>query len=312
MTLYATSYATPYATPYATSYAPTSSSASTVYATTTPYASAILAKPLYDFFSTLFCAVVVSAPFWYGLRQKLMHYYKKLRGGEGEGQEGSSDDSSLSSSDVESDKGEDYSMNYRTEYELLEDRALSSDDLDQLHNKMVKETTDFGDIIMTYHGPTESFWYYTNHLKEVSYVLLEAVARKFMVEHNCRRLGGQAPLQPPIESNTTPINSATSPSDGGALASLQGGALGGGAPPPHPHPYAKFKKYNTSKTSTNSKAGILPLSTVEGVVVQTNHFRYKGKLLEYEATRAQESNTTLIPSMTYAEFKQLMAEKKEN
>ncbi len=285
--------------------------ASTAYATTTAYASAILAKPLYDFFSTLFCTVVVTAPFWYGIRQRLMHYYKKLRGGEGERQEGG--DSSLSSSEGESDKGEDYSMNYRTEYELLEDRALGSEDLDQLHSKTVKETTDFGDIIMTYHGPTESFWYYTDHLKEVSYVLLEAVARKFMVEHNCRRLGGQAPptkqaLQPPIESNTTPINSAnTIESEIKSATSLSDeGALGGGGD--HPHPYAKFKKYNTSKTSSS----ILPLSTVEGVVERTNHFRYKGKLLEYEATRAQESDNTLIPSMTYAEFKQLMAEKKEN
>jgi hypothetical protein len=260
--------------------------------------------PFYTFLSNFLSALLVTAPFWYGFRNQLLHYFKS-------GEEDSSGDSSDESEEEEKD---DYSMNYRTEYELLEDRVLSETELAQLHYKVVTETTDFGDVHMLYDAKTETFWYYTDHLKEVSYTLLEAVARKYVVEYKCKRLylGGLVAEQQQEDGQKG--GRATE----GGLACEAGGGVA-------PHPYAKFKKYNTGKAAT------LNFTTGVDVIEQTNHFRYKGRLRECKLAEPKlaehklaepklaESETNVnkhpgfTPSMTYAEFKKLLEDtKKEN
>ena len=266
--------------------------------------------PFYNFLSTLLSALLVTAPFWYGFRNQLLHYFKS-------GEE----DSSSSSDESEEEEKDDYSMNYRTEYELLEDRALSETELAQLHYKVVTETTDFGDIHMLYDAKTETFWYYTDHLKEVSYTLLEAVARKYVVEYKCKRLylGEPVAEQQQDGQNEQKGGLAT----GGGQACEAGGGVA-------PLPYAKFKKYNTGKAAT------LNFTTGVDVIEQTNHFRYKGRLHECKLAEHKQGEHKLAehklaehklgepqtnvnelpgftPSMTYAEFKKLLEDtKKEN
>jgi hypothetical protein len=264
---------------------------------TTPYSSGPNSSTLLDFFSSFIVSLIVTVPCWFGIRQKLVHYYKQAAEGE------------ISDEEEESEEeGEDYSMNYLTEFMLLEKRALSSEDLEGLREKSVKETTDFGDIIMLYDTKTEVFWYYTDHLKEVSYTLLEAVARKFMVEHDC---GGLCPAReassvPPFEPSSTQEQSQ----NGSSLTSAedaQGGVVGGGAPQGvvgGAAPYAKFKKYNSGNRGAASQ-----FNTGIKVIEQPNHFRYKGKLYDYEETLKaieREHNDAAVPTMTYAAFKQLM------
>jgi hypothetical protein len=182
-----------------------------------------------------------------------------------------------------------------TEYELLADRPLTGEDILDLQEKSVKETTDFGDIIMMYNGKTETFWYYTDQLREVSYTLLEAIARKFVVEHNCKRLylGGRSPAGCANEVITTPVEKTEQNKE-----TVKGGCT----------PFAKFKQYN------NGKGANANFSTGVNVVEQTNHFRYKGKLYDYEDTlKTNEKKMNEIPTMTYAAFKELMeSAKKQN
>ena len=262
-------------------------------------------RTLYDFFSGLLCFAIITAPFWYGFRQQLLRYSCK-------------DEEESSNSDEEDDSSEeedkdDYSMNYMTEFVLLADRALTNEDLELLNDKSVKETIDFGDVILTYNRDTESFWYYTDHLKEVSYILLEAIARKFVIEHDCKRLylGGGKPPGPPLEENLSTVSEEKAEKSQEVDSNIKGGVQGGAAP------FAKFKKYNTgSKTSssTGNKSAITNFKTGIDVIEQPNHFRYKGKLYEYEeglkATERALSDAA-VPTMTYAAFKQLLEDKKE-
>jgi hypothetical protein len=200
-------------------------------------------------------------------------------------------DKSDESDESDSEEGEDYSMNYMTEYELLADRPLTNEDLLALQEKSVKETTDFGDIIMMYNAKTETFWYYTDQLREVSYTLLEAIARKFVVEHNCKRLylGGRSTVG--CASPTPPYKGSVS-----STRSVD------------PLPFAKFKQYNNGKGANSN------FSTGVDVVEQTNHFRYKGKLYDYEdILKTNEKKMNEVPTMTYAAFKELMdTAKKQN
>jgi len=255
---------------------------STTFATT-PYADPYVPySTLADFFTGILMTLIISGPFWYGLRKNLMYYANQnnesLEESEGEGE-------------GETEEGEDYSMNYMTEYELLADRPLTGEDIMELQEKSVKETTDFGDIIMMYNGKTESFWYYTDQLKEVSYTLLEAIARKFVVEHNCKRLY-LVGLRPAGCASPTPPNTDSVSSTGGCA----------------PSPFAKFKQYN------NGKGANANFSTGVNVVEQTNHFRYKGKIYDYEdALKTTALKANEVPTMTYAAFKELMeTAKKEN
>ena len=236
---------------------------------------------LLDFFTGILMTAVISTPVWYYLRNRLQTYYPQT-----DEEEDSSDND-----DNDANKEEDYSMHYMTEFVLLDKRPLTEDDLEHLQKKMVTETTDFGDIIMTYHRPTEAFWYYTDHLKEVSYTLLEAVARKFMVEHNC---GG---LSPTVSPTVSPIKAEDS-----LLSATQEGLAGG------QNPFAKFKKYNTGSNSANANSNSANSNNA-------NHFRYKGKLYEHadlQMKKNQEDAVDAVPTMTYAAFKQLMEEKKSN
>ena len=65
--------------------------------------------------------------------------------------------------------------------------------------------------------------------------------------------------------------------------------------------FAKFKKYNTG-----GKGGKPNFSAEIKVTEQVNHFRYKGKLYDYNESlkerKSEENNSTL----DYATYKQLM------
>jgi hypothetical protein len=232
--------------------------------------------PFFNFLSTLFSFIVVTSPLWYGFRNRLLSIFKT---------HGNSSDSDTEEEEEGDDTG-DYSMHYMTEYELLEDRELTESDIAQLQDKTVTETTDFGDIVMMYNQNTESFWYYTDHLKEVSYSLLEAVARKYVVEYKCKRL----------YKCSASTNKPSTDTDISETQQEESAA---------PSPFAKFKKYNTGKAAT------LNFTTGVDVVEQTNHFRYKGKLYELKTNVTQDDSTSSVPSMTYAKFKELLEESKK-
>ena len=163
---------------------------------------------------------------------------------------------------------------YLPEYLALADRVLTDADFQQ---KMVCEPIAAGgDLIMTYDAETETFGYYTDHLKEVQYPLLEAVARKFVVTHHCKRLYKQLGLllPPPIVEPTPQAVTER-------------------------NLFAKFKKYNKGAT-TNFSTGLK-------VVEQTNHFRYKGKRYHYNEDVKKHTEKTKAPELDYATWKNLLA-----
>ena len=239
-----------------------------------------------NFFYLILAGMVAALPFWIGIGCMLYkHQEEKQR------EKNISDDSD------EEEKEE----KYMEEFKALADVEIN---FNELEKKMVRETvcsTDENiksfDIILTYDKETETFWYYTDILKEVSYDILETVARKFVIEHNCKRLY----VQKAEEKEESEEACGAQPPYGGEACEA------GGAVPPSI--FAKFKKYN------NGTRGIggLPNFSKE-IVEQTNHFRYKGKLYNYEEAlkkmAAEEKN--INPDLDYAAYKLLMQMKKEN
>lgn len=80
-----------------------------------------------------------------------------------------------------------YGQKWFDELEALEERVLTSEDLEGLCEKTLRDDTPEGAVIMLYNSKTESFWYYSDN-KNISNRTLDAVARNYSVTHNCKQV----------------------------------------------------------------------------------------------------------------------------
>ena len=187
-------------------------------------------------------------------------------------------------SEEDTDSEEKYTDRYHEEFEALAMRELTTDELLGLNTKIVREqVAENVEVILTFDKETDTFWYYTNQLKEVSYDILETLARKFAIEYDCKKICWQeepAQAQEPTQAQEE-------------------------APVGKSSVFAKFKKYNTG-----GKGSAPNFTSVVKVVEQMNHFRYRGKLVDYEETQ-KGLNKKEEPILDYASYKTL-CEKKEN
>lgn len=196
------------------------------------------------------------------------------------------------SSDEEEEE-DSYCDNYRDEFEALSMRELTPAELLDLNTKIVREqVAEKVEVILTYDKATETFWYYTDQLKEVSYDILETVARKFALDYDCKMIC----LQP------TQQVSGEQSSGEQASADIE-------KQPTEPSVFAKFKSYNTA-----GKGAASNFTSVLKVVEQMNHFRYRGKIVDYEETqkKLEKQKNVEEPQLDYASYKKLLDEKKEN
>ena len=81
----------------------------------------------------------------------------------------------------------EYKKKYIEEFSSLEEKDHSNDFLNSLKDKFIHEETPMGDIIMTYNIDYHSFWYYADR-KSIPYGILDAVARKLAIEHDCKSI----------------------------------------------------------------------------------------------------------------------------
>ena len=175
---------------------------------------------------------------------------------------------------------------YYEAFSALEDRELSEEEITNLHLKTVCETTDEGlDIVMTYHKPTEAFWYYTDDLKKVTYEMLNNIAQKFAIEYNCKRIcfdkNAKKVDEPVVEEKEEKEEKEEVEEKIKTV-------------------FAKFKKYNTPILNNKNSVKVL------GAIEQSNHFRYKGKL--YEQAVQETVKEVADHDIDYATFKKMMQE----
>jgi hypothetical protein len=209
----------------------------------------------------------------------------------------SSSSGSASASGSDTDEEIDESI---TGFSNLLDRELSEEDLQQLQFKIVRETTASGEIVMTYHKDTETFWYYADHLKDVHYSMLETVARKFVIANDCKRIYTQTPLEEEVE------HKAVEPTTLEPMV-VEHKVV---EPEQTKNVFAKFKKYNSGGKGANPN-----FKATLKVIEQTNHFRYKGKLKDYAdllKEREEKEKAKASPILDYAAYRDLLTAKKEN
>ena len=74
---------------------------------------------------------------------------------------------------------------YYQELSDLQERILSTEELENLRLNVIEEEMSNGKVIMTYNSDNETFWYYTDY-KSVPYVVLDKIARLFAITYNCK------------------------------------------------------------------------------------------------------------------------------
>ena len=95
-----------------------------------------------------------------------------------------------------------YTYKYYEEFEKFPVIELSKERIKSLLNNVLFEATPKGNVIMYYDYDKESFNYYCD-MKDISYLYLETVVRKYAINFNCKKL--VVNIQKEIENATNKL-----------------------------------------------------------------------------------------------------------
>tara|TARA_R110002153_G_scaffold201444_1_gene354682 strand:+ start:372 stop:1088 length:717 start_codon:yes stop_codon:yes gene_type:complete len=199
----------------------------------------------------------------------------------------------ISNEDDESDESKEipYSYQYYEEFEKFPVIELSKERIKSLLNNVLFETTPKGNVIMYYDYDKESFNYYCD-VKDISYLYLETVVRKYAINFNCKKL--VVNIQKEIENATNKIKESEI-KDNDVVKKDTG-------------VFASFKSYNRKGTggSKNPKKKYI-------VCEFANRYSYCGKVSEYSFLKKEDYKVEKHQDkMDYKTFKKLMDEKNKS
>jgi hypothetical protein len=187
---------------------------------------------------------------------------------------------------------------YFNEYDELKDEPEAPVPSATSH---VRETTPQGDVIMTYDDSRKLFCYYSDK-RTIQFKYLEPVARKYVIEHRCKRLyiDIRKELTKAKEAATT---IATAP-----------------APPKTHQVFAQLKKYTTMTTNKRALPTINEMAISNAISAtsattnnqillkeQVTKYLYCGRLDEFNANEHPNEmhDFSIIKPIDYASFKKM-------
>ena len=199
------------------------------------------------------------------------------------------DDNSKDTSVVEV---ESYENKYYDKYDEMESEDLDEDYVKTLKNNVLYEMTPKGRIIMYYDFEKESFTYYCD-TKDVPYLYLETVARKYALTYHCKKIVVDIKRELDAAKETNIANDNKSKAQ--ALVDAK----------KTDNLFASFKSYNrkgTGGSKTMNKKFILRQNA--------NRYSYSGKVNTYSFLKRNEYKIEKpMDKMDYETFKKLMAKK---
>ena len=180
-----------------------------------------------------------------------------------------------------------YERKYLTELEQLEERVLSDTELNELKNKIVRENTPDGEIIMFYNNNTKSYFYYTD-IRNVSYKILDAVARCYAVTYNVKQVCvnyKEVWEKAKLEALQQQEKDKEEKAEETKVKSV----------------FADFKDYNRK---THSHASI-KRRRYRITTDESNSFKYCGKIEDYKTPEEKEENQRTEKNLSFSEFKKM-------
>lgn len=216
-------------------------------------------------------------------RRLLYNYYKALTHG-----------SKTNSSDDKTAVEEPYENKYYDLFDKLKCEDLEEDAVKGMKNNVLYETTPKGNVIMYYDFEKESFVYYCD-TKDISYLYLETVARKYALTYDCKKIvvDIKKEIENAKQSNTNKSNLSTIYENTSSSTKKTTDM------------FASFKSYNRKGTG-GSKA-----TNKKFVLRQNaNRYSYSGKVSQYPILKTDDYKIEKpMEKMDYETFKKLMAKK---
>ena len=188
-----------------------------------------------------------------------------------------------------------YENKYYEQYDKLELCELEEDYVKSLRNNVVFETTPKGGIAMYYDLEKESFIYYCD-TKDISYLFLETVARKYAVTFHCKKLVINMKHELMLAKEKRNNVNKNIGKVGNADAKIAS----------KDNLFATFKGYNKKglgeESNTTNKKFVLRQ--------QANRYSYGGKFDQLLLLKSPEYKIEKpMDNMNYETFKKLMAKK---
>lgn len=182
-----------------------------------------------------------------------------------------------------------YENKYYDKFQEMETEDLEEDCVKSLQNSVLYEMTPKGRIIMYYNFEKESFIYHCD-TKDVPYLYLETVARKYALTYHCKKIVVDIKKELEVAREISNANENKTK----LLVGVKADSL-----------FASFKSYNrkgSGGSKTINKKFILRQNA--------NRYSYGGKVSEFPFTKTNEYKLEKpMEKMDYETFKKLMAKK---
>jgi hypothetical protein len=187
------------------------------------------------------------------------------------------------------DKGDE-----SVEEELTEE--LTEEFVNDLGLNTVTETTPRGDVLMYYSSKLGSFVYHSR-TKEIPYKYLETVARKYVIEYNCKKL--YIDIRKEYEKGLNKYKE-TKEKEEQAAKDAKGGKVDDTKENNKKQVFANFKTYNRKGEVHNKQKDKIYI-----LKEQANRYSYRGKIEEYSEAKVESCLDKNGKDIDFASFKKM-------
>ena len=182
--------------------------------------------------------------------------------------------------------GDDESVEEELTEEFVNDLCLNT----------VRETTPRGDVLMYYSSKMGSFVYHSG-TKEILYKYLETVARKYVIEYNCKKL--YVDIRKEYEKGLNKYKEIKEKEEK-AAKDAKDGKVDETKDNKKKQVFANFKTYNRKGEVHNKQKDKIYI-----LKEQANRYSYRGKIEEYSETKIETCVDKKGKDIDFASFKKM-------
>ena len=196
-----------------------------------------------------------------------------------------------------------YEMKWFVEFDDKGDKGdegveeeLTEEFVNDLCLNTVTETTPRGDVLMYYSSNLGSFVYHSR-TKEIPYKYLETVARKYVIEYNCKKL--YIDIRKEYEKGLNKYNEIKEKEEK-AVKDAKDGVVDETKENNKKQIFANFKTYNRKGEVHNKQKDKIYI-----LKEQANRYSYRGKIEEYSEAKVESCLDKNGKDIDFASFKKM-------
>ena len=176
------------------------------------------------------------------------------------------------------------------------EEELTEEFVNDLSLNTVTETTPRGDVLMYYSSKLGSFVYHSK-TKEIPYKYLETVARKYVIEYNCKKL--YIDIRKEYEKGVNKYNEIKEKEEKAAKDAKEG-KVDETKENKKKQIFANFKTYNRKGEVHNKQKDKIYI-----LKEQANRYSYRGKIEEYSEAKVESCLDKNGKDIDFASFKKM-------